>query len=362
MYIPGNVRSDSDGTEWACSVQHISGNGTFAADRAANPTYWQQTTGQEVTVTVFGYDGTVCRSISMNYMIPAMSSIFNYGIASKSPVNVSGSAQILGANANIFTDATDPIAVTVGGSATVAGDISTVSATTTVSLAGSASVAGVSVSDPAVDAHIHQGVPDVAFPQVNPSVFYPYAVNPVTKTANANLTNICIAANTNPTFTGNTTLYGVIYIKMPNKVTFQGNVQITGVIVTDDATGAPLNTDTITFGGNVDSYPVGNLVGNANNFPAIRAMTGSFILAPGFDLTFNGNSNTTNGCMAANSFSFGGNTGGNITGSMINYSDSQFILFGSSDFTFNKLPANQVPAGFTTPTNYSAEPATYEEW
>jgi cytoskeletal protein CcmA (bactofilin family) len=281
--------------------------------------------------------------------------VFDYGIASESPVNVSGSAQILGANANIFTDTTDPGAVTVGGSAVVAGDISTVSTTTTVSLGGSASVGGVSVSDPAVYAHIHQGVPDIAFPQVDPSVFYPYAVNPVTRTANANLTNICIAANTNPTFTGNTTLYGVIYIKAPNKVTFQGNVQITGVVVTDDATGAPLNTNTITFGGNVDSYPVENLVGDANNFPAIRAMTGTSILAPGFDLTLNGISNLASGCMAANSLSFGVNSGGSITGTMINYSDSQPMLFESSDFTFNPLPTGQgTPAGFVS----VPEPAT----
>jgi hypothetical protein len=43
-YVPGNVRLDTDGTTWVCLVAHTSGNGTFAADRAAHPTYWQQIT------------------------------------------------------------------------------------------------------------------------------------------------------------------------------------------------------------------------------------------------------------------------------------------------------------------------------
>jgi hypothetical protein len=333
-------------------------DGSFRADISL-------VSGQEVAVRVYGYDGTVCRSISMNYAIPGRSGIFNYGIASKSGVSVSGSAQILGANANIFTDTmVDNPAVTVCSSAVVAGDISTVNPTAVVSLAGSASVGGVSVSNNAVYAHVHEGVPDVPFPVVDPSPFYPYATTVVDNKAaqgNHNFSNIVIPAGANPSFQANTTISGVIYIHKPNHVTFLGNATITGVIVTDDASSDPPGTNTLTFGGNVDSYPVQNLP-NTAQFHDLRSMTGSFILAPGFGLTFTGNSNTTNGCMAADSFSFGGNTGGIITGSMINYRDSQFILFGSSDFTFNNLPTNQNPAGFKPPTNYSPEPATYKEW
>ena len=43
-YVPGNVRLDTDSTTWVCLVAHTSGAGTFAADRAAHPTYWQQIT------------------------------------------------------------------------------------------------------------------------------------------------------------------------------------------------------------------------------------------------------------------------------------------------------------------------------
>jgi hypothetical protein len=42
VYAVSNVRLDTDNTTWVCLAAHTSGNGTFAADRAANPTYWQQ--------------------------------------------------------------------------------------------------------------------------------------------------------------------------------------------------------------------------------------------------------------------------------------------------------------------------------
>jgi hypothetical protein len=41
-YVPGNTRLDTDSTTWVCLVAHTSGSGTFSADRAAHPTYWQQ--------------------------------------------------------------------------------------------------------------------------------------------------------------------------------------------------------------------------------------------------------------------------------------------------------------------------------
>jgi hypothetical protein len=75
-------------------------------------------------------------------------------------------------------------------------------------------------------------------------------------------------------------------------------------------------------------------------------MPGSFILAPGFDLTFNGNSNTTNGCMAANSFSFGGCPGGTIDGSIIDYGGTPTISFGGTHLTFEPATSGGHPAGF----------------
>lgn len=41
-YAVGDVAYDSSGsTGWRCLVAHTSGSGTFAQDRASNPTYWE---------------------------------------------------------------------------------------------------------------------------------------------------------------------------------------------------------------------------------------------------------------------------------------------------------------------------------
>ena len=42
VYAVGNVRLDTDSTTWVCLAAHTSGNGTFAVDRIAHPTSWQQ--------------------------------------------------------------------------------------------------------------------------------------------------------------------------------------------------------------------------------------------------------------------------------------------------------------------------------
>ena len=49
--------------------------------------------------------------------------------------------------------------------------------------------------------------------------------------AKATYTNVRIAANTNPKFTKQITLNGVIIIETPNVVEFAGGVDITGIIV-----------------------------------------------------------------------------------------------------------------------------------
>ena len=52
-------------------------------------------------------------------------------------------------------------------------------------------------------------------------------------------TNVIIPPNTNPMFSGPTTIEGVVYIKQPNKVTFNGNCTITGVIVGENLGSSP---------------------------------------------------------------------------------------------------------------------------
>ena len=90
-------------------------------------------------------------------------------------------------------------------------------------------------------------------------------------------------------------------------------------------------------------------------------MTGSSILAPGFGLSFTGNFGTVGGCMAADSFTFTGNAGGTIRGSIINYSNSQFSLSGNSAIVIDRSGTPTTPTGFVVPSTTKSNPDTYVE-
>jgi len=78
----------------------------------------------------------------------------------------------------------------------------------------------------------------------------------------------------------------------------------------------------------------------------LRDETGTFIIAPGFSLSFGGAFATINGAIAANGIQFYGNAGGTIDGPVLNYSDTPMELSGNSDLFVNRSNTAQIPAGF----------------
>ena len=82
------------------------------------------------------------------------------------------------------------------------------------------------------------------------------------------------------------------------------------------------------------------------SFGDLRNETGTFIMAPGFDVSMGGSFDTLNGCIASNGVEFFGNAGGIIGGSVLNYSDEPMILSGNSDLYFNRTGDTGVPDGF----------------
>ena len=97
------------------------------------------------------------------------------------------------------------------------------------------------------------------------------------------LTNATIQAGTNPTFLGNITIQGILFIQAPNVVRFTRNVSLQGIIVANGDASNP-GTNSISFEGNFASggYPSGS------QFDAIRQEQGSSILAPGFGVVLHG--------------------------------------------------------------------------
>ncbi|HOF17846.1 MAG TPA: hypothetical protein PK082_02970, partial [Phycisphaerae bacterium] len=233
------------------------------------------------------------------------------------------------------------------------------------SLTGNVTVGGVSASDPAIAEHIHIGVPDAPFPEVDPSVFAPFAtclVDSGTSTSgNKTFNNIRIKAGTNPTFSGNIQLNGVIFIETPNRVHFSGNVTLKGVIVTEDAGDDVYDTNTIKFTGNMTARGVEELP-DTPEFHDLRQMPGSFLLAPGFGVEFTGNFGTVGGTMAADSYKFTGNAGGIVKGSVICYSDSDFKLTGNSSLTIDRSGNPETPPGFSLPPTFTMTVSTYQEY
>jgi hypothetical protein len=159
--------------------------------------------------------------------------------------------------------------------------------------------------------------------------------------------NIRIAAGTNPDFTSDTVINGIIYVESPNTVTFHGQCTINGMIVTQPVAGQPIEDCQIDFRGGTSMPGVGVLADTAE-FAAIKQMVGTSILAPGFGVVFRGNSSAINGTIAADELSFRGTSDvlGEITGIIMGLKDSPLTMQGNTTVRIKRPPADLMPAGF----------------
>jgi len=281
---------------------------------------------------------------------------------------VGGDGTVLGVNdpseADVFSATyNDPEAVCVTGSSTLAGDIFTANPDSYVTVKASATVAG--TQDPIELAeHIHIGVGDPDFPEVDTTVFEPFATNVLDSGADTSadivLENIRIPAGTNPNFTGNVIIRGVVYIEQPNDVRFAGNADITGVIVTADAGDNAYEANTITFSGSVTSKQL-NVLPDLPQFSELRQMPGSMLLAPGFGVAFTGDFDVLNGAIAADKITFTGNAGGIVRGPIICYGDTEFELWGNSEVSIDRSTYGTTPPGFKMPIKFVPVADSYTE-
>ena len=283
---------------------------------------------------------------------------------------MSGNATIAGLNdaaeGSVLTSTyADPKAIELSGSCDIAGDVYVSNPSGYVSMTGNVTVRGANASDPEILDHIHIGGGDVLFPEPDPTVFEPFATNILdsnTRTdGTTTFTNLRILANTNPDFSGDITIRGVVYIETPNRVTFSGNLNITGVIVTQDTGGLDPDNNYIHFTGNTSTQGVQALP-DEPQFARLRDLPGTFLLAPGFSAKFTGNFGTVNGSMAANQFQFAGNAGGTVQGWLINLGDTEMELADSANVQIDQSGVDALPSGLDQPCKLSAVPDTYEEF
>jgi hypothetical protein len=311
-----------------------------------------------VTISSISNFGSARRAATYNMTVQRGKTVLaDYGIASRSAIQMTGNASILGADdpddGNILSATYSTInAIQLTGNIRIAGDAAVVNPNGQIRKTGNITIGGQQII----------GADEPEWPQVDISCFKPFATNTYSGGGSGNLvlSNVRIPPNTNPNFSGNVVILGVVYIQPPNKVTFSGNTSIIGVIVADEPTSDNLTANQIKFTGNVSTAGVENLPPGAA-YDGLRDLTGSFLLAPGFSTQFTGNFNTVNGCMVASEFKFTGNAGGNILGGLVNLRDSVVQLTGNASLVVDRQDPNEHPAGIVSSTKLVCVSGSYSE-
>jgi hypothetical protein len=338
------------------------------SDRFFTAKVWDSgVSGDRINILVTGNAHGIERKIqgSFNYGV-RKKSVFDYGVASKGAVttsNISMDGVNLRIEADMYIESmTNNQALTIGNSQ-VAGDVKIVNPDGYVSMTGNSSIGGETGIN-ALQNHVEVGVDPTEFPYPNTSHFEQF-VNGITinsdnidsYSSNATLDNVRIAPGTNPTFDGNTTINGVMYIEQPNVVTFGGTATITGVIIGNGDMNDNSGTNQLLFGGTVNSSSVASL---PESYGELRDETGTFVMAPGFAVSMGGDFGTLNGCIVANGFKTYGGATGTIGGSIVNYSPETMVL-GGNDLYFNRSGLTDIPAGLVQEIVVYYDPSTYDE-
>lgn len=318
-------------------------------------------------VAVAGSSREAIKRVGVNYHFATVGNpIFDWGIATKGPLQTQGNVDIEGFNeafeASIYIESLhSALALDMTGKSSIAGRVTIANGAANVAISNSSSVHG--AKGAAAMQYVTLGAVPHEFPVPSPSEFAGYiqsTFNPASDpTSNVTLTNVEIPANANPSFSGNTVIRGIMYVRAPNTIRFTGNATIQGLIVAEGDVAAPSALNHLDFGGTVASYDVSTLP--PAEFGNLTQQTGTFILAPGFSVCFRGNFSTLNGVIAANGVQFQGNAGGTINGSVINYSNNRMELAGNTDLVFNRSGRERVPAGFQPSTTLYFQPESYCE-
>ena len=328
-----------------------------------------QPDADSLQLTITGRCGEFSKQISTIFEFGTIgNSVFDFGVASKGPLIMSGQAEIdavnLAIEASVYIEGTNISgdAFSITNNASVAGDVTIANEYGTYSIGNKSSVGGAS-GNAALD-HIFVGSDYVEFPTPQPAYFEQFATGPVIDTPDDwdnhdTLNNVTVAAGTNPTFASDVTINGVLFIEYPNTVTFAGKSVVNGILVGNGPINNEQGSSSIKFSGQVICNDVSVL--NPLIFGDITQETGTFICAPGFRLDFSGQANHVSGAIAANGIKFTGQAGGNVNGSIINYAVTPMEMSGQSSLLFNRSGVQTDPSGFVPVKILQYIPSSYSE-
>ncbi len=326
--------------------------------------------GGNIVCTITGRSGanssTVAnKGVSLDFTrTPIATSAFDYAIASKGKVSISKGtlSGVTGVSSNSVAtlmsskNATGAMSVSGG---TIGGDINVVSSTSNASITGG-SVGGTSNTSQILSQHTHV-VADPSWPTFDTTVFASYATSTYGGATSGNLVNVRIPPNTNPKFTGNTTIQGILYVQSPNTVTFRGNTTLQGFIVFENA--GDVTQNVISMSGN---FSEGNLP-SGSQFDPLRTTTGIAILAPTTALSMSGSTDSqVRGNIILGTFDNGGAANIQIDqGTLMTLDTTQSTaanFHSSKSVKWTSTGANNQPSeGITYDTKYLPVGGSYRE-
>ena len=317
---------------------------------------------------ITGASNELIRTIRVEFdVIEQGNSVFDFGVATKGPLLMSGQAELTGFNLAVESDVfIDTSAIgnsfEIGNRALVEGSVHIVDPFATYDIGTKSEVGGETGTD--AENNVILGVDPVKFPTPDPEYFRQFATgDTIDSTTDLNnysvLNNVIIAANTNPTFASNMTINGVLFVEQPNNVKFAGKVNVTGIIVGTSEVGDVSEDSSFDFSGQVTCQDTSTLEGE--EFDAIKEETGTFLIAPGSVVDFSGQATVINGVIACSGARFTGQAGGVINGSIINYSTEPMIMQGQGSLCFNRSGTSSNPAGFIAVDKLDYDTDSYKE-
>ena len=171
--------------------------------------------------------------------------------------------------------------------------------------------------------------------------------------------NIYIEAGADPEFGDGVVINGIVYIEAPNKVTFKGDCTINGLIVTE--AGGDFDDCQLVFKSRVNAPGVDALPDDDPQFAEIKQHGGTFLLAPGFGVEFQGNASVVSGSIAADRIELKGNSDLTIKGFILGLTERELKLNGNTSITIDTSDIDSTPAGLLLPLKLTPDPDTYVE-
>lgn len=307
---------------------------------------------------------TISRAIEMHFeSVMSSTQIFDFGIVTRGPIHLNGNAEIGGGNVvgpdnSVLSLYQGSTPLVMNGGPSIAGDVYMTNPNARASVSGGASVGGSSIGS-VRNTHIHAGKPnpEPELPTVDTSMFLPYVTSTYTP-GKALYRNVRIPRNTNPHFSSDVRIEGVMYVEYPNQLKFSGKATVVGTIVVQN--GAPAGSNSMKFTGQFEAQGMESLPQSVDFPEGLRALRGSVLLAPGFDLEFAGKAGTTGGTVVANSFTYRGNSGGVVNGTLIALGEVPLTLAGNPNLDRIK-PTGPLPTGLVFSKTYKPLHETYTE-